>query len=46
MKKYTNGANSSYSDRWRGWPQKAKQEEILDIIAQMSEWLVKFAEDY
>jgi hypothetical protein len=33
-------------DWWRGWPQDAKQEEVLSFIAQLSKQLATIAEDY
>lgn len=47
FKRCLKGDNPQYSEgRWRGWPQDAKQEDVLSFIAQLSDDLAKFAEDY
>ncbi|KAH8647631.1 hypothetical protein BGZ61DRAFT_469845 [Ilyonectria robusta] len=38
------GSNLLFDDGWRGWPEDAKQEDVLSWFADFSEKLAAFAE--
>ncbi|KAL2257850.1 hypothetical protein VTK26DRAFT_9081 [Humicola hyalothermophila] len=40
------GSNPLFGDGWRGWPEEAKQDDVLSWFADFTEKLASFAESY
>jgi hypothetical protein len=40
------GSNPLFSNGWRGWPEEAKQDDVLSWFADFTEKLAAFAESY
>jgi hypothetical protein len=44
FKDCSEGSNLLFSDGWRGWPEEAKQDDVLSWFADFTEKLAAFAE--